>query len=257
MGKMSIRNKVSVEHWRMKKRPAVNRGSTQPSSHSRRGAGPLLVECALLPRHRPRTDVAAAGTRSADAVAAATAVGAPATGIATATATTSPGRRPGRHPGGPSGGQPGPPPGKSLNWSLRRYVRASSLRVWLMRRMLEARGVPGPAARPAGAIAGRNGLHGHCDARGSRPAAAGKTHPPAPGERVCGGLRCRRRSSRRNPCQNGQKEYSTLMAGGLRGGIQRSAAIASRERARALDLQLATLCNSSCVQSNTFKFVMT
>jgi hypothetical protein len=35
--------------------------------------------------------------------------------------------------------------GKSLNWTLRRYVRASSLRVWLRRHAPEAGGAPVPA----------------------------------------------------------------------------------------------------------------
>jgi hypothetical protein len=83
-----------------------------------------------------------------------------------------PGAGPRRVPRRPPGGGDSLLCGKSLNWTLRRYVRASSLRVWLRRHRPEAIGEPVP--RAAGAPPGRPPAPRDASGRtaGERPAVA-------------------------------------------------------------------------------------
>jgi hypothetical protein len=126
--------------------------------------------------------------------------------------------------------------GESLNWTLRRYVRASSLRVWLRRQVREAGGAPVPAGRdgPLRAVGGRAGT-------------AGETCSPAPGERPDGVSLCRDHALRYRIHRNRQMEHLTQVAASLRGGVRRGAAITPRERAAARDLASTTLSDKSCV----------
>jgi hypothetical protein len=120
--------------------------------------------------------------------------------------------------------------GKSLNWTLRRYVRASSLRVWLRRQTPEAGGAPVPAGRGDPLrVAGR------------RTGTVRETCSPAPAERPLGGSLSRDRMLRYGICRNRQMEHLTQVAASLRGGVRRGAAITARERAAARDLALTTL----------------
>ena len=119
--------------------------------------------------------------------------------------------------------------GKSLNWTLRRYVRASSLRVWLRRQVPEAGGAPVPAGRrgPLRVASGQAGT-----------ASGGRS--PAPGERLHGVSPGRDRVLRYGIHRNRQMEHLTQAVAGLRGGVRRGAAITPRERATAPDLLLTT-----------------
>jgi hypothetical protein len=139
-----------------------------------------------------------------------------------------------------------PPRRESLNWTLRRYVRASSLRVWLRRQAPEAGGAPVPA--------GRGGL---LRAVALRTGTAGKTGSPVPVERVNGGSLSMDHALRYRVHRNRQMEHLTQVAASLRGGVRRGAAITTRERSVAWDLVLTTLSNKTSVQSNIFGFVMT
>jgi hypothetical protein len=136
--------------------------------------------------------------------------------------------------------------GKSLNWSLRRYVRASSLRVWLRRHAPEAGGAPVPA-----------GGTGSFRVAGRPAETAREARSPAPGGRP---WRAAVQGSRAAvPCPHGnrQMEHLTQVAVSLRGGVRRGGVITPRERVPAQDLVLTTLSNWTCVQSNIFGFVMT
>jgi hypothetical protein len=142
--------------------------------------------------------------------------------------------------------------GKSLNWSLRRYVQASSLRVWLMRRMPGTGSGPSSADAPASAAVGGR-LSG---AAGWRPAADAGARQVASAGRWSG----RRRDDLALPYRrhrNGQMEHFTQVATGLRGDIRRGAALAPRERAGAGDLVLTTFRIRETPESNIFGFVAT
>jgi hypothetical protein len=135
------------------------------------------------------------------------------------------------------------PPGRafpsmreSLNWTLRRYVRALSLRVWLRRQ------APGADGRPV-----PDGRHGLRRAAARRAEAAGETGSPAPVERVNGVSLSLDDARRYRIHRNRQMEHLTQVAASLRGGVRRGAAITPRERAVARDLVLTTLSNKTCV----------
>lgn len=138
------------------------------------------------------------------------------------------------------------PPGASLNWSLRRYVRASPPRVWLIRQPAEA---GGPAFR------GHPGR-----ARSSRPGATGNPGWPAPAT-AAGGSRPPGRGPRRgiwrSPQRNGQMEHSAQVAVGLRGDVRPGETIALRDSAWPPDLGLTTPCDEVNLESNIFGFVIT
>ena len=134
----------------------------------------------------------------------------------------------------------------ALNWSLRRYVRASSLRVWLRRQA--------PGAGAASVSADRSGLLRTAGPWAGTAAGAGSTRPV---KRVNGVLRPSGRALRYRTHRNRQMELLTQVAASLRGGVRRGAAITARERADAEDLVLTTLSSRVCVQSNIFGFVMT
>jgi hypothetical protein len=144
--------------------------------------------------------------------------------------------------------------GRSLNWSLRRYVRASSLRVWLRRRQAETRCAPCPAATRAptaraGAV-GRDGLR----RAGRHPGPAGQGRPGGPpdGRTRPSGTR------RRHPkYRNGQMEHFTQAAMVRRGRARPGPAGSSAEREGARDLGLATLRDRATMQGDIFRFVMT
>lgn len=160
---------------------------------------------------------------------------------------------------GSTGGQAGGMPGKrspldrvgcrlstALNWSLRRYVLASSLSVWLRRQPPEAAGASGPANRG-----------GPRCAPGRRTGAAREAGSLASGERVNGVSRPAAHALRYRIHRNRQMEHLTQVAASLRGGVRRGSAITPREHAGARDLLLTTLSSKTCVQSNIFRFVMT
>ena len=118
---------------------------------------------------------------------------------------------------------------ESLNWSLRRYVLASSLRVWLRRQ------VPG---------AGGNGL---LRVAGRGTGTAGGARSPGPTERANGVSLSGGRVLRYRKYRNRQMEHLTQLAASLRGGVRRGTAITPRERAGAQDLVSTTFGDRSCV----------
>ena len=120
---------------------------------------------------------------------------------------------------------------ESLNWTLRRYVRALSLRVSLRRQAPGTGGTPVPA--------GRDRL---------RRAAA---------QRVIGVSLSTDHALRYRIHRNRQMEHLTQVAASLRGGVRRGAAITPREHTVPQDLLSTTLSYKTCVQSNIFGFVMT
>jgi hypothetical protein len=122
--------------------------------------------------------------------------------------------------------------GKSLNWTLRRYVQSSSLRVWLRRHAPESGGATVPTDR-----------NGALRVAVRRTATAGEA-------------RCRHAAIRRPACrcpgitccgtvskENRQMGHLTQVAISVRGGVRRGAAITPRECTGALDLVLTTLSN--------------
>jgi hypothetical protein len=125
---------------------------------------------------------------------------------------------------------------ESLNWTLRRYVRALSLRVWLRRQAPGTGGTPVPA--------GRDSL---LRAAPRRAGTAAESGSPAPVERVNGVSLSLDHALRYRIHRNRQMEHLTQVAGSLRGGVRRGAAITPRERAAALDLVLTTLSNRTSV----------
>ena len=127
------------------------------------------------------------------------------------------------------------PPG-SLNWSLRRYVPASSLRVWLMRR-----------ATGTGRADGMTGRHGSPAPAGGEPGRARTRPPGSSSERADGGSRPPGSTRRYRPSENRQMAHLVQVAAGLRGGVRRGSAITAREGADRDDLILTTLSSSSCV----------
>jgi len=155
------------------------------------------------------------------------------------------------HGGGRSGecrsrGRAFPSAREYLDWTLRRYVRALSLRVWLRRQAPGTGGTPVPA--------GRESL---LRAAARQAGRAGEAGALAPVERANGVSLSLDRALRYRIHRNRQMEHLTQVAASLRGGVRRGAAITPRERAVALDLVLTTLSNRTCVRSNIFGFVMT
>jgi hypothetical protein len=127
-------------------------------------------------------------------------------------------------------------PRKSLNWTLRRYVRASSLRVWLRRHALEA---------GRGAVSA--GWYGPLRDARRRAGTAAEVGLPATSGRPHGVSLCRDHGLRYRIDRNRQMEHLTQVAGSLRGGVRRGAAITARERSDAPDLVLTTLSNNASV----------
>jgi hypothetical protein len=135
---------------------------------------------------------------------------------------------------------------KSLNWTLRRYVRASSLRVWLRRHASESGGAAVPADR-----------NGALRVAVRRTAAAGDVRPSARGAPPHGVSLPRDHLLRYRIHRNRQMGHLTQVAESVRGGVRRGAAITPRECTGAPDLVLTTLSDAMNVQSNIFGFVMT
>lgn len=139
---------------------------------------------------------------------------------------------------GPGGDAPGkcwlrapdfPSLRESLNWSLRRYVLASSLRVWLRRQVPEAGGdgLFRVASRWTGTAKG--------------------TRSPGPAERANGVSLSSERVLRYRTYRNRQMEHLTQLAASLRGGVRRGTAITPRERTEVQDRVLTTLGDNSSV----------
>jgi len=123
-----------------------------------------------------------------------------------------------------------------LNWSLRRYVRPSTLSVWLRRRASET----GHATAPRGRC-GRSRAF-------ERPAGtAGHIRLRPPRERSGGVSLTRRRALRYRASGNRQMEHSVKAVVSLRGGVRRRSAITVRERAYAGTAVLTTLGNKTSV----------
>jgi hypothetical protein len=129
-----------------------------------------------------------------------------------------------------------PPVRESLNWTLRRYVQALSLRVWLRRQAPGTGGTPVPA--------GRDSLS---RAAARRAGAAGEAGSPAPAGRVSGVSLSLDHALRYRIRRNRQMEHLTQVAVSLRGGVRRGAAITARERAVVWDLVLTTLSSKTNV----------
>ena len=128
-----------------------------------------------------------------------------------------------------------PPARESLNWSLRRYVRASSLRVWLRRQAPRAGGAPVTVG--SGVI-----LRAAPRSKTTRKASS-----PALVARIGGVSLSMDDSLRYRIHRNRQMEHFTQLAASLRGGVRHGAAITPRERSAAWDLVLTTLSNAMCV----------
>jgi hypothetical protein len=145
-----------------------------------------------------------------------------------------------RADGGPgecrSRGRAFPPVRESLNLTLRRYVRALSLRVSLRRQTPGTGGTPVPA--------GRDSLP---RAAARRAGAAGEAGSPAPAERVIGVSLSLDHALRYRIHRNRQMEHLTQVAVSLRGGVRRGAAITARERDGVRDLVLTTLSSKTSV----------
>ena len=126
---------------------------------------------------------------------------------------------------------------ESLNWSLRRYVPASSLRVWLRRQAPET----GRTAVPAG----RGGPgDSQCDspsrAVAVRVGTVRETGSPVPHGRAHGVSLSLDHALRYRIHRNRQMEHFTQVARSLRGGVRRAASITARERDAASDLGSTT-----------------
>jgi hypothetical protein len=133
---------------------------------------------------------------------------------------------------------------KCLNWTLRRYVRASSLRVWLRRQAPEAGGAPVPAGgNGPRCVGGRLGAV----LAGAVLADTVLAGSSAPAGRPRGVALPTGHTLRYGIHRNRQMEHLTQVAEGLRGGVRRGAAITTRERGAARDLVLATLSDRVCV----------
>ena len=124
----------------------------------------------------------------------------------------------------------------SLNWTLRRYVPDSSLRVWLMRRVSGIGGATAPGGRGGPSRAPR------------WPAgAAGCIRPVLIRERPNGVSRTSGRAPGYRASKNRQMEHLVQAMVSLRGGVRRDSAITPRERADPEDLVLTTLSNKAYV----------
>jgi hypothetical protein len=146
---------------------------------------------------------------------------------------------------GPGGGAAGkgrtrcrvpPARGKSLNWTLRRSVRASSPRVWLRRHAPETGGATVPADR-----------NGALRVAGRRTAAAGDVRSSARGDPPHGVSLSWDHLLRYRIHRNRQMGHLTQVAESVRGGVRRGSAITPRECTDALDLVLTTLCSRTRV----------
>ena len=135
-----------------------------------------------------------------------------------------------------SAGRAFPSVRESLNWTLRRYVRASSLRVGVRRQAPGAGGAPVPAGRDGPLRTASRQAGTACEAR-----------CPAPGERLHGVSLSLDHSLRYRIHRIRQMEHLTQVAASLRGGVRRGAAITPRERAAPRDLVLTTLSNKTTV----------
>jgi len=124
----------------------------------------------------------------------------------------------------------------SLNWSLRRYVPDSSLRVWLRRRVS---GI-GDATAPGG-------QGGSPHAPGWPTRAAGYVRPLSFRERANGVSPTSGRAPGYRASRNRQMEHLVQAVVGLRGGVRRDSAITPRERANPEDLLSTTLRNKTYV----------
>lgn len=122
---------------------------------------------------------------------------------------------------------------ESLNWTLRRYVPALSLRVWLRRQAPETgctvaqAGRGGPPCRPVSVGAVRVGT-------------AGETGSRVPVGRAHGVSLSRGHTLRYRVHRNRQMEHFAQVEISLRGGVRRAASITARERVAASDLGSAT-----------------
>jgi hypothetical protein len=125
---------------------------------------------------------------------------------------------------------------ESLNWTLRRYVRALSLRVSLRRQAPGTGGTPVPA--------GRDRLR---RAAAQRAGAARKAGSPVPAERMIGVSLSTDHALRYRIHRNRQMEHLTQVAASLRGGVRRGAAITTREHPASRDLLSTTLSYKTCV----------
>jgi hypothetical protein len=125
---------------------------------------------------------------------------------------------------------------KSLNWTLRRSVRASSLRVWLRRHAPETGGATVPADR-----------NGALRVAGRRTAAAGDVRSSARGDPPHGVSLSRDHLLRYRIHRIRQMGHLTQVAGSVRGGVRRGGAITTRECTGAPDLVLTTLSNETRV----------
>ena len=125
---------------------------------------------------------------------------------------------------------------ESLNWTLRRYVRSLSLRVWLRRQAPGTGGTPVPA--------GRDSL---LRAAARRAGAAAEPGSKASVEGAHGVSLSLDHSLRYRIHRIRQIEHLTQVAASLRGGVRRGAAITPRERAAPQDLVLTTLSNKMTV----------
>lgn len=121
---------------------------------------------------------------------------------------------------------------KYLNWTLRRYVRASSLRVWLRRHASETGGATVPADR-----------NGALRVAVRRTAAAGDVRSPARDDPPHGVSLSRDHLLRYRIHRNRQMGHLTQVAESVRGGVRRGSAITPRECTGAPDLLLTTLSN--------------
>ena len=119
--------------------------------------------------------------------------------------------------------------GESLNWTLRRYVPALSLRVWLMRQA--------PETSRTVAETGRDGLPRVAAARAGT---VGETGSRVPVAWAHGVSLSPERTLRYGIHRNRQMEHFAQVAISLRGGVRRSASITRRERTAAPDLASAT-----------------
>lgn len=120
-----------------------------------------------------------------------------------------------------------------LNWTLRRYVPASSLRVSLRRQAPET----GRTAAPAG----RGGPPRWSVSVGVvQVGTTGETGSRAPVGREHGVSLSLDHALRYRVHRNRQMEHFAQVEISLRGGVRRAASITTRERAAASDLGLAT-----------------
>jgi hypothetical protein len=166
----------------------------------------------------------------------------------------------------------------SLNWSLRRYVLASSLRVWLLRQALSEAACPVPLSPSACLV---RAVPTHCPARAAggsprppcpvrlpsaagRRAGRGRCRNPRQGRRIprpelairppirtrggeTGVSQARNRAMRYRASGNRQIEYFTQARGAGREDVGCGVAITPRERTRPRNRIATTLSYKPCV----------